>query len=153
MSSLLDQSASTKQSRSWHTAAGFWWQRVVVTTAQWSANSDRSATHTHIHTTNYWPLQSQCFHNINRIHPQHEMWTTATNAPTMLCVCQSVCNMPAPCKRHWMDWGLFGVKTLGPKEHCVRWVSRSPRVWKRKILGVGGEEIQCSHRQITLDTC
>jgi len=56
------------------------------------------------------------------------MLTIAADNSIMWCVCQSVCHAHASKRKCWTDWGpIYSGGFMGPKEHCVRWVSRLVR--------------------------
>jgi len=57
-----------------------------------------------------------------------------------LSLCLSVCHRNEPFKNGWTDWDTVWVEDLGgPKESCIRWVSRFPP-WEATILR-GGERV------------
>jgi len=107
----------------------------------------------HSHINKHFPellQQNDCYlsqQQIFRLHKMHEMQTIVTNVPMACCVCQPVC-LPVTCltactlQNGQMDRApICGKDFWETKEYCIQRQSHSPA------------QIQCSLREITLDTC
>jgi len=71
--------------------------------------------------------------SIVRLHQINKRRTIAIDDPVTWCVCQSVCNVPAPRKNDCTDRGLVWSENFwGSKKHCIRWGSDPPTMRGRK---------------------